>query len=44
MGEPQQLAALLVSDVGYGARIKQVDVGSRAGGDNLIASLKELAS
>jgi len=44
MGQPQQLAALVVSDVGYGACVQQVDISSLVGSNNLVTGLEELAS
>jgi hypothetical protein len=44
VGQPQQLAALAVSDVGYGAGVQQVNVSSMVGSNNLVANLEELAS
>lgn len=44
MGQPQQLAALVVSDVGYGAGVQQVDISSLVGSNNLVTSLEEFAS
>jgi uncharacterized membrane protein len=44
MGQPQQITTLAVSDMGYGACVKQINISGMVRGNYPVTSIKELAS
>jgi hypothetical protein len=44
MGQPQQITALTVGNMGYGACVQQINISGMVRGNYLVTSLKELAS
>jgi hypothetical protein len=44
VSQPQQLTALSISDVGYGARVQYIDIRGILGSNNLVTGLEESAS
>jgi len=44
MGQPQQITTLAVSDMSYGACVKQINISGMVRGNYPVTSIKELAS
>jgi hypothetical protein len=44
MGQPQQITTLAVSDMGYSACVKQINISGMVRGNYPVTSTKELAS
>jgi hypothetical protein len=44
MGQPQQITTLAVSDMGYSACVKQINISGMVRGNYPVTSIKELAS